>query len=151
MNIKDILKKDHREALDLCEKICQQKFEGSELTSQFNKLYEAVIAHAHAEQKVLYQFLKNSKKEELREFSLEGEVEHTIVEDLLGLLKRSRKKGGEQWMARCKVVKELLEHHIEEEEGELFEMMDKEISKEEMETLGKEMLEKEEQEKKMAA
>ncbi len=45
----------------------------------------------------------------------------------------------EQFMARMKVLQEQVEHHVEEEEKELFPKVRKSCSKEELEDLGKRM------------
>ena len=45
-------------------------------------------------------------------------------------------KGDEQWTAKFTVLKENIEHHVEEEEGELFPKAKKVLGKEDQETLG---------------
>ena len=49
---------------------------------------------------------------------LEGYEEHHVVDLLMGELERLRRD--ETWGAKAKVMKENIEHHIEEEEGEMF-------------------------------
>lgn len=149
MEIREILRKDHREAMDLMETICKES--GDTVKELFKEAYTAILAHAHAEQKVLYTFLKDHGDEELRKLALEAEVEHKLVEELLEMLKSSTAKGSEKWMARCKVLKEMLEHHIEEEEGDMFSLMDSVLEQRDLENLGMQMEKKEEEEKRMAA
>ena len=57
-----------------------------------------------------------------------GELELTPVTD-------------EQWGAKFKVMKENIEHHIEEEEGEMFKQARQVFSAEELDELGARMME----------
>ena len=59
--------------------------------------------------------------------------------------------GSVEFSGRIKVLKELLEHHIEEEEQEMFTDAAKLMSKEQLETLGKQMEEKKKNNLKKAA
>jgi hemerythrin-like domain-containing protein len=67
---------------------------------------------------VLYRRME--KSEEGKDDALEGAVEHEIVDRLMEDLSRSRSVGSDKWTARCTVLQELLEHHIDEEEDEFF-------------------------------
>jgi hypothetical protein len=88
------------------------------------------------EEKLLYPALKAHA--EAREVVLEGFQEHhiadIIVKELHGVA-----KDDEQWGAKFKVLKENLEHHIEEEEGEMFRTARAVLSREELQTLGSRM------------
>src|SRR6185503_15689551 len=56
------------------------------------------------------------------------------------LQKLSRAKSPtEEWEAKAKVLQENVEHHVEEEEGELFKKAQSALSAEEIETLGEQM------------
>jgi hemerythrin-like domain-containing protein len=46
-------------------------------------------------------------------------------------------KGTEEWLAKAKVLKDLVEHHIEEEEGQIHKEAKKRFSKEEAVEIGK--------------
>jgi hemerythrin-like domain-containing protein len=50
-------------------------------------------------------------------------------------------KDDEQWTAKFTVLKENIEHHVEEEEGEMFEKARKVLSKDEIEKLGERLQE----------
>jgi hemerythrin-like domain-containing protein len=52
--------------------------------------------------------------------ALEGTVEHQIVDRLIADLTAEPGTLLDEWSARCGVLQELLEHHIEEEESEMF-------------------------------
>jgi hypothetical protein len=109
---------DHEEVADLFERIIGAgKGKRADL---FKELKTKLLAHAQAEQKVLYRKLEKSGEEEARNFAFEGIVEHELVENQLDLLSRSRAKDSEQWSARLLVLKELVAHHVREEESKGF-------------------------------
>ena len=76
-----------------------------------------LMAHSEAEDIVFYQPLK--EVDDARGSVLEAAEEHRVVARLLGELERLSAEN-ERWAARLTVLKELVEHHVEEEEGALF-------------------------------
>jgi hemerythrin-like domain-containing protein len=72
------------------------------------------------------------------------------VKQLLGELEKMD-KGDEQWTARSTVLKENVEHHVEEEEGDMFPKARKVLSTEQAEILGTLMEEAKKEELKNAA
>lgn len=98
--------------------------------------------HTTIEEEDFYPAFKQAgSKDELKMYH-EAKEEHRAVEalvlpDLLGT-----DPGTVEFSGRLKVLKELLEHHIEEEEEEMFKDAQKLMSKEELTTLGKQMEEK---------
>jgi hemerythrin-like domain-containing protein len=69
---------------------------------------------------------------------LEGYQEHHVVDLIIGEL-RNLSPSDESWPAKAKVMHESLEHHIEEEEEKMFPKARKELSKEQLEELGRQM------------
>jgi hemerythrin-like domain-containing protein len=98
----------------------------------FEQFAPRLAVHAHAEEEVLYNFIK--KAEELREEGFEGSVEHTLAEQMLEEAKRA--KDEDVWSAKVKVLAELVEHHIEEEENDLLPDVRKELDLETRKELG---------------
>jgi hemerythrin superfamily protein len=117
MRLFELLRTDHNEAKDLLERICATE-DGGERGELFKDFKSKLLAHAHAEQRVLYEAMKQFKDQEMT--ALEATVEHGVAEHLIDQLFRSRSKASNEWLARVTVLKELLEHHIEDEEAELF-------------------------------
>jgi hypothetical protein len=101
----------------------------------FGELKDLLIAHSKAEEKVVYRRLQKSKDDEIRKFAMEAEVEHGVVEELLAQLGRMRGKNSEQWTAKFTVLKELVEHHVDEEEKEGFGYIRSECEDEEIEKM----------------
>lgn len=122
MDIRGLLIEDHREALQLAQRIedCDDATEAGRL---FAELREAVIRHARAEERTVYPALEDSGDEEAGEMAREAAVEHELVDLLFERMTRMR-SGSDNWKARASVVRELLEHHIEEEQGEVFAKME---------------------------
>src|SRR5579862_5456829 len=117
MNLLDALKSDHDEVKSMLTSILETE-EAKARTDQFKRFKAAMTAHSRAEEKVLYRRME--KIEDGKDDALEGEVEHEVVDRLMDDLSRSRSKDSDRWTARCKVLKELIEHHVEEEESEFF-------------------------------
>lgn len=133
MNAFDILKEDHKKVSDLFEKL-EPTTERAIKTREelFAKLKTELDVHSHIEETLLYPVLKEF--EETRDITLEGIEEHRIVKQLLTELDQMS-KDTEQWTAKMTVLKESVEHHVEEEEGEMFKQARSVLSKEQIEQL----------------
>jgi hemerythrin superfamily protein len=142
------LKQDHDEAKALLTQICKSE-DGKERGELFSEFRQKLLAHAHAEQRVVYEPLK--KQEETKEIALEAIVEHEVAERLVEDLSRNRSKGSEAWLARATVLKEMLEHHIEEEEAEMFEKVRRVFDAKTLEKMAEQMPKAKERELKKAA
>jgi hypothetical protein len=133
MNAFDILKEDHQKVSDLFEKL-EPTTERAVKTREelFTKLKTELDIHAFIEETLLYPVLKEI--EETRDITLEGIEEHRLVKQLLAELEQMP-KGTEQWTAKMTVLKENVEHHVEEEEGEMFKQARSALTKEQIEQL----------------
>jgi hemerythrin superfamily protein len=134
--ILDLLHADHEEVAAMFEEMCEGGNKNP--TEIFKKIKDELTAHAKAEQKVLYTRMKKTEEEDATDFALEGGVEHELVEQLLDQLSRSRQKGSDEWMARAKVLKELVQHHVDEEESEGFKAARQAFDERELEKMGAE-------------
>jgi len=103
----------------------------------FARLKEALDLHARIEEEMFYPALKES--EETREITLEAYEEHRLIKQLLGELE-AEPKDTEEWTAKFTQLKENIEHHVAEEEGEMFKKAQRVLSKEEIEALGESLL-----------
>jgi len=134
MTILNALKADHDEFKGMVKAILVTK-DGKKRGDLFLEFKTQLTAHSHAEEKVFYKPL--AKTEEGKTLVLEGTVEHDIVDRLLAELAAARQPEGEKWTARCTVLQELLEHHIEEEEGDFFKTARKLFDRAALEEMGK--------------
>ena len=128
-----LLKKDHQTVSELFETI--ESARGQAKLASFKKLKTGLDVHAHIEEAIFYPALK--KAEESRDITLEAYEEHKVVKDLLAELAAG--KPGDQWNARLTVLKENVDHHVDEEEGELFDKAKDVLTDEQLELLGDEM------------
>jgi hemerythrin superfamily protein len=117
MSILETLQTDHRQVKELLKTILSTA-DAKKRSDLFKQFRTELTAHSRAEEKVLYRGME--KSEEGKDDALEGAVEHEVVDRLMEDLSRSRSIGSDKWTARCTVLQELLEHHIDEEEGEFF-------------------------------
>lgn len=80
-----------------------------------------LVPHARAEEKTLYAALYEAEpSKDLSGLTKEGYAEHETADHLLGELE-GMSVDDEMWKAKFSVFKENVEHHIKEEEAELFE------------------------------
>ncbi|HEX8457557.1 MAG TPA: hemerythrin domain-containing protein [Pyrinomonadaceae bacterium] len=144
-----LLKTDHEKVSGIFEKL-EATTERAEKTREelFTQLKLELDLHAHVEEKIFYPVLK--KAEETREITLEGIQEHHVVKRLLGELD-AMEVGSEIWTAKLKVLKENVEHHVEEEEGEMFKGAREVLSREQLEELGALIEEEKRQQKPLMA
>lgn len=134
MNAFTLLKADHKKVAGILEKIDATTERGVKTREElFTQLKSELDLHAQIEETVLYPALE--KADETHEITLEAYEEHRLVKQLLGELEKMD-KGNEQWTARFTVLKENIEHHVEEEEDEMFKKARKVLSEEEAEDLG---------------
>ncbi|MBV8536348.1 MAG: hemerythrin domain-containing protein [Alphaproteobacteria bacterium] len=123
----DDLKQDHKEVKDLLKAILRSE-DASEREESFATMKTALTAHSEAEEEMFYPLLE--KEEDSRTDALEAKVEHNIVKNLLEELEAMEDKTSDEWTAKCTVLKELVEHHVEEEESQLFKDARKVLGKE---------------------
>ena len=137
MNAFQLLKEDHQKVSGLFSQI-EPTTERAEKTRTelFAKLKEELDIHARIEETILYPAIKQAA--ETREIVLEGFEEHHVVKMLLKELE-SLPVDTEQWTAKMKVLKENVEHHVEEEEGEMFQKARQVLSEDEINSLGEQM------------
>ena len=105
-------------------------------THLLDTLTAELKVHELIEEKVLYPALKPHA--EARDIVLEGYQEHHVA-DLLVKELHQLARDNEQWGAKFKVLKESLEHHIEEEETQMFPSARQVLTREELQALGARM------------
>ena len=111
----ELLKTDHQKVSTLFEQIGSAS--GDAKMRIFRQLKQELDIHTHIEETIFYPALEREKQ--TREITLEAYEEHRVVKDLLAQLDAAA-SADDGWDARLSVLKENVEHHVEEEEGELF-------------------------------
>jgi len=137
MNAYDLLKEDHKKVSAIFEKLDSTTERALKTREElFTKLNSELEVHAAIEEQIFYPALKQAA--ETREIVLEAFEEHNVVKGLLGELS-STPKDSEKWTAKLTVLKENIEHHVEEEEGEMFKKARKVLTDQQAEQLGERM------------
>ena len=127
-----LLKDDHRKVESLFEKV--KANEDGNNVATFKKIKEELDMHAHIEETIFYPHLMDKGDKELKKIVREGIEEHTQVKDLLAEL--AEMSDSPTFKAKLKVLMENVEHHVEEEEDEMFPMVEDQIPEETLLRLG---------------
>src|ERR1044072_3573503 len=130
----DLLKADHQKVAELFDLL--ESAGGKRKLAVFERIKSELEVHTHIEEKIFYPALE--KPEETHDLTLEAYEEHKVVKTVLAKLSRAR-TANDEWQAQAKVLQENVEHHVDEEENELFAKADDALSDEEIEALGQQM------------
>jgi hemerythrin superfamily protein len=140
VNAIDLLIADHDKVRKLLEELDKTTERGVRTREElFNRIKNELTVHEIIEEEIFYPSLKQHPK--AKEIVLEGYEEHDVVDTLMGEL-GSMPFDDETWHAKFTVMKENIEHHVKEEEGEMFTKARQAFSKDELETLGQVMEER---------
>ena len=135
MNALKLIKADHERISDLLEEALDTD-EPRERADLLHQIRAELMAHEHMEETVFYPALRSSA--EAREIVLEGYEEHHVIDMILDELLDVPEES-DQWKAKLKVLKENIEHHVEEEEGEMFKFAKQVFDEETLEEIGEKM------------
>lgn len=121
MNAIELLKQDHQLVKTLLDELSETTSRALKKRSELVRRIELeLVQHTAIEEKIFYPALKRAGDKQDEKMYFEAKEEHRAVESLvLPDLKKTRPDGVE-FAGRAKVLKELLEHHIREEEEEMF-------------------------------
>jgi hemerythrin superfamily protein len=113
----DIFEELHAEHEEVAKLIATLEEKGR-VQKTFETLRTELTAHAKAEEQVFYRRLE--AEESVRDTVLEGYEEHKVVVKILSDMAKTT-EDEEKFAAKLAVLKESVEHHVQEEEGTLFE------------------------------
>ena len=132
-----MLKADHDKVKGLLNELESTTERGVKTREElFATIKGELTVHEIIEEEIFYPELKAHPK--ARDIVLEGYEEHHVVDLLMGELE-ALDVSDEAWGAKAVVMKENIEHHIEEEEGEMFTKARQVFDRTELEELGKRM------------
>jgi len=134
MDAFSLLKADHRKVAELFEEL--ESANGKAKLQVFEQIKTELELHTHIEEKIFYPALE--KPRDTHDLTLEAYEEHDVVKKLLQQLSKAR-TANDEWEAQAKVLRENVEHHVEEEENELFPKAESALGEEKIEALGEEM------------
>lgn len=152
MNAIDLLKADHERVKALLTQLSESTDRAvKKRTELVAKLEMEISLHTRLEEEILYPAFKEAGAKEEDEMYYEAKEEHRTVDSLVLPDLKMTDPTTPEFAGRAKVVKELLEHHIEEEETEMFPKAKKLLGKAALEELGAQMEAMKAQHKKQAA
>jgi hemerythrin-like domain-containing protein len=107
----------------------------------FSRIKMELTVHEVIEEEIFYPALKEHPK--AKEIVLEGYEEHHVVDEIMGELE-GLDPTDEAFGPKAKVMAENIEHHIEEEEGEMFKQARQVFDADELSELGERMAQRKE-------
>lgn len=131
------LHNDHSEVDALLGEIKDCKT-AEERTRLFSKMKGKLMPHLQAEQEVLYRRLQGAQSPESRRFGHEGSSEHEATEQQVQKMSNLGAPMGDRWEGELKVLIDLVEHHVDEEESTGFSCARDEFDKEQLEAMREE-------------
>lgn len=135
MDALELLKEDHEKVAGLFEQI-ETDEDGANQEQLFAQIKQELDVHANAEEKVFYPRLKEIA--EMRDITFEAIEEHQEIKNLLAELE-TMSADDDDWEDTISELRDTVEHHVEEEEGEMFPQVREILSQEEINQLGKQL------------
>jgi len=132
-NAIELLKGDHRNVEALFDRA--KANEDGNNAATFRRIKEELDVHAHIEEQIFYPHLLAKGDKELKKIVREGIEEHGQVKDFLAELS-GLSGDSPTFKAKLTVLMEDVEHHVEEEENEMFKMAEDQIPEETLQRLG---------------
>lgn len=141
MNAIDLLKADHEKVKGILSQLSESTDRAvKKRTELLEKLELEVSIHTQLEEEILYPAYKAAGGKAEAEMYYEAKEEHRTVDSLVLPDLKGTDPTSPEFAGRVKVVKELLEHHIEEEETDMFPHAKKILGKAKLDELGDQML-----------
>jgi hemerythrin-like domain-containing protein len=115
----DTLKDEHEDVKNLLQELLDA---GTSVRRKalLKQVKQALVPHARAEEKVLYDAIIQLRDKKASQDGEEGYIEHHLVDRMIADLSKITNAMSVEFSAGAKVLKELLEHHIREEEGDVW-------------------------------
>ena len=134
MNVITLLKEDHKKVKKMLEELEATTERATKKRQQlFAEVQNELRLHELVEEEIVYPAFREQSK--LKDIVLEGYEEHHVVDLIMDEI-AAEPVTDESWAAKLKVMKENVEHHVEEEEEKMFPQARKLFTEEELEKLG---------------
>lgn len=118
-DILDTLKKEHEEVAAMLEELVTSD-SGPARKKLVKEIKAALVPHLRAEEKVLYKSVIGLRDKQAKQNGEEGIIEHRLADKMLAGLVKAQSATTPQFSAAAKVLKELVQHHVEEEERDIW-------------------------------
>jgi hemerythrin superfamily protein len=131
-----LLKDDHKKVMALLESL--EKATGARREKLLGQIAQELKVHTTIEEEIFYPaFREAATKKDDQTMFFEAVEEHRVVDTVLP--QAAEGENNEDLKAKAKVLKELVEHHAEEEEKEMFPRARKVMDRDELRELGARM------------
>lgn len=137
-NAIELLKQDHEDVRELLEKLVTES-SAKKRSALLAEITEALRVHTRIEEEIFYPAFREAGGEDHERTFFEAQEEHRAVEKLVLPDLEETDPSGHEFVGRAKVLKELVDHHADEEEAEMFAMAEDALSDEELEDLAEKM------------
>jgi hemerythrin superfamily protein len=137
-DILDTLQTEHDEVQDLLKRLTKSE-NAREQNSLLNKIMQALVPHTKAEEEVVYNRVSALSGEKAKIDGAEGFTEHALATATLMQLDKLTPNSPE-FKASAKVLKELVEHHVQEEERNIWSQVRENFSDEQREQMNRDFL-----------
>jgi hemerythrin superfamily protein len=133
MKANELIQKQHRLVEDLFEQF--EKARGASKSRIFEQIAKNLVAHDVIEREIFYP----ACEEAIEDDDILGEsiVEHGVVE--FCIFRADLNQGNDEFDKYVTVLKEVVEHHVKEEERSLLPKAKRAMEREQLETLGEQM------------
>jgi hemerythrin superfamily protein len=118
-DILDTLKQEHEDVAEMLERLVEST-SGAQRKKLLASIKAALVPHLRAEEKVVYDAVLALKGKEQKTHGEEGYMEHALGDRMLLQLGKMDDAMSPEFAAGAKVLKELVEHHVEEEEKNIW-------------------------------
>ncbi|MBF8779366.1 hemerythrin domain-containing protein [Pseudomonas fulva] len=140
MNAIELLVNDHKTVKKLLEELESTTERAVKKRAELlHKLEYELQLHTQIEEQILYPAFKEAGKKEEAKMYYEAKEEHRAVDSLVLPDLLNTETGTVEFSGRVKVMKELLEHHIDEEESEMFPKVRELFDQQALEAMGQRM------------
>jgi hemerythrin superfamily protein len=135
MNALEVLKQDHQKVKGLFQEV-KQATDQAKRKELFNEIDTELEIHAHIEETVFYPAIE--EHEEFKDMVAEALEEHQEAKTLLDELEELG-ADNHDFGSKLQLLIEAVEHHVQEEEGEMFPKIREVFDEDELEQLGQEL------------
>lgn len=144
MDAIELLINDHNEVKALFQRYRSAQERGDEGTTAevVRQIMRELHQHTTIEEEIFYPAVREAD-DELNDEVAEGLQEHHVVDVLMNEM-RDLDAGSEEWVAKMQVLMENVEHHVEEEEEDLFPDVREAMDQSKLDELGQQMAERKE-------
>jgi hemerythrin superfamily protein len=136
MRITGILKKDHRVVHGMIMTLeATPRVSGTVRKSLFNQIRHQLLVHAQAEEDVFYPAVRNLRIGNVENIVQDAIKEHDNLRRLFGEIERLD-PAGREFESKLGDLKRTFQHHVEEEEGKIFPMVERQWTMQQLEQIG---------------